>query len=49
MLEEEPKKIGLRMSQKKIRELTARQVFANNKLENAPSTIFANATYEEPI
>src|SRR5262249_21228362 len=41
MLEEEPKKIGLRLSQKRIREQTARQIFVSKNVGNMPSTIFA--------
>ena len=48
MLEEEPKKIGFRLSSKRLRETVARQIFTTKHVEHIPSTIFANETYKAP-
>lgn len=49
MLKEEPKKIGLRLSNSRLKEIAERQIMATKTVENIPSTIFANDPYIDPL
>lgn len=46
MLEEEPKKVGFRLSNKRLRDTVERQIFATKYVENIPSTIFASGEFK---
>lgn len=49
MLDGDPKKVGLRLSQKRIKEQVARQVLITKKVEHIPSTIFADVEFKDPM
>lgn len=48
LLEDEPKKLGLRLPSKRLKECAARQIFTTKTVENMPSTIFASDEYKPP-
>jgi len=45
LLQEQAVKIGLRLGQKRLRELTARQVIATKELTNPPVAMFSQEKY----
>jgi len=49
MLEEEPKKLGLRISQAKMRHLAARQILATKTVESMPPSMNTYLEYVDPL
>ena len=48
MLEEEPKKIGLRLSNSRLKEIAARQIMTTKHVEHIPATMYANDAFIDP-
>ena len=48
-MEDPPKKVGFRLSNTRLRDITTRSILASKHIENIPSTIFANAAYIDPL
>ena len=46
MLQDQAAKIGLRLGQKRLRELTARQVMASKELTNPPVSVFSTEQFK---
>lgn len=49
MLEELPKKIGLRLSQSKFKHLAERQIMTTKALESAPPSMFTYLPFVDPL
>jgi len=49
MREDEVKKAGIRMTDKRLKETVTRQILTTKVVENVPSTIFANEDYIDPL
>ena len=49
MLEEEPKKIGLRIGHTKFRHLAERQIMATKTVESVPPSMFTYLEYVDPL
>jgi hypothetical protein len=49
MLEEEPKKIGLRLSQSKFKHLAERQILTTKNLESPPPSMFTYLPFIDPL
>jgi hypothetical protein len=49
LLEERPKKIGLRLSNSQFRHLAERQIMASKNLEPAPPSMYTYLEYVDPL
>jgi len=48
-LRDDPKKLGLRLSNSRLKEIAARQIMVTKTVECPPSTIFANDPFVDPL
>lgn len=48
-MEDEPKKIGLRLSNSTLKRVAERQIMTTKFVEHIPSTIFADDKYIDPL
>jgi hypothetical protein len=49
MLEDPPKKIGLRLGQSKLKQIAERQIMVTKALENLPPSMFTKSEYIDPL